>query len=189
MQTRTRHAVHEVRHYAKGGSLSPHNSSTRQTKVKFADKTAGNVNTSDGGLRQTMKKQVEESLKEDTRSASQSEKYEYSSKLREKKNYVYYVSGVGYVTKEEEEKPKPVVKKEEEHYIERKHIIDNYQYHETKNIKKANKTSNVFHKRLAQPFEVTEQIKTTKKIPEFSDDNEIYEVPVKKNVQKVNQRN
>lgn len=188
---RSRHEVHEVRHFSKGPSNPPFTSSNnnRQNRVKFANTTANfNSNSSDGGLRQTMKKQAEESLK-DTRSASQSEKFEYGSKLREKKNYVYYVSGVGYVTKEEEEeKPKPVVKKEEETYIERKHIIDNYQYHETKNIRKANKTSNVFHRRLAQPFEVTEQIKTKKGVPysEVVDQKEIYEVPLKsRNVQKI----
>ena len=173
---RTRHAVHEV-HYSKGNSLPSSTTNVRKNKVKFSNTTINFSNpTSDGGLRQTMKKQAEESLK-DSRSASQSKKFEYSSKLKEKKNYVYYVSGVGYVTKEEEEKPKPIIKKEEETYIQRKHIIDNYQYHETKNIKNEKKKSNVFHRRLAQPFEVTEQIKTKKKNPyiEINDDNNFYE--------------
>ena len=89
---RSRHEVHEVRHFSKGPSNPPFTSSNnnRQNRVKFANTTANfNSNSSDGGLRQTMKKQAEESLK-DTRSASQSEKFEYDSKLLEKNMFITF---------------------------------------------------------------------------------------------------
>lgn len=91
------------------------------------------------------------------------EKFSYAERVKEKKNYVYYVSGIGYVTKEEkiEKKvpPKPVeIKEREVHSIvnkkkERKgELVDNFEYHETKAISNKNKESIVFHGRLGDPF-------------------------------------
>ena len=84
------------------------------------------------------------------------EKFEYSEKLREKKNYILYVSGMGHEKKqieEIEEIPKPEPPK----VIEVKEIIDNYGYHETKNVKKQNpkRLSITHHERLSTPFERT----------------------------------
>ena len=159
-KSRTKNEVHKVQ-YATNVNFPPN----------LHDRSNSSQPASDNWLRMTKKKQAEASLNDDD--GRLSKKYEYASKLREKRNYVYYVSGVGYVTKEEEPeppKPKPisipkVVNKEEEAFIERKKIIDNYQYHETKDLSNANKTSNVFHKRLAQPFEVTQQVKVKKIVP------------------------
>ena len=86
------------------------------------------------------------------------EKFEYSEKLKEKKNYILYVSGMGYERKqieEIEEMPKPEPPKEK--VVEVREIIDNYEYHETKNVKKKDKrrTSITHHERLSTPFERT----------------------------------
>ena len=86
------------------------------------------------------------------------EKFEYSEKLREKKNYILFVSGMGHEKKqieEIEEMPKPEPPKEK--VIEVKEIIDNYGYHETKNVKKQNpkRLSITHHERLSTPFERT----------------------------------
>ena len=140
-----------------------------------------------------------------SRSFTSNDKSTFGSKIREKKNYIYYVSGVGYVNSKEESKlkKKPISSKKptspktistktilpknisqkpipktktqllkavkknenEDSFVQRKKLIDNYQYHEIKNIKKGNKESNVIHKRLAQPFEYIEQIKNNKNTP------------------------
>ena len=83
------------------------------------------------------------------------DKFEFAEKLREKRNYVLYVSGVGHETKEIEEiddfmpQSPPT-----EEIIEERQIIDNYQYHETKNCKKNQKKLNTtHHERLSIPFE------------------------------------
>ena len=86
------------------------------------------------------------------------EKFEYSEKLREKKNYILYVSGMGHEKKqieEIEEIPKPEPPKEE--LIEVKEIIDNYGYHETKDVKKkdSKRLTLTHHERLSTPFERT----------------------------------
>ena len=86
------------------------------------------------------------------------EKFEYSEKLKEKKNYILYVSGMGHLRKqieEIEEMPKPEPPKEK--VVEVREIIDNYEYHETKNVKKKDKrrTSITHHERLSTPFERT----------------------------------
>ena len=95
------------------------------------------------------------------------EKFEYSEKLKEKKNYVLYVSGTGHERKqieeiEEVEKPEPPKEK----VVEIHQIIDNYGYHETKNVKKVDKRrkSITHHERLSTPFERT----TLKKFSSFS---------------------
>ena len=104
------------------------------------------------------------------------EKFMYSGKLKEKENYLYYVSGIGYVNKDGvptkpdnkpkeikvlSNKPKPMRKVEERVTItlqstrpERKggELLENFEYHETKEIGKKNKESLVVHKRLGDPF-------------------------------------
>ena len=104
------------------------------------------------------------------------EKYVYSGKLKEKENYLYYVSGIGYVNKDGvptkpdnkpkeikvlSNKPKPTRKIEGRVTItlqntrpERKggDLIENFEYHETKDIGKHNKESLVVHRRLGDPF-------------------------------------
>ena len=85
------------------------------------------------------------------------EKFDYGEKAREKKNYVYFIAGQGQEKTEIEEmeqirgKPKKCEK-----IVEEKEIIDNYQYHETKDIrKKKEKDSQTHHQRLCTPFERT----------------------------------
>ena len=104
------------------------------------------------------------------------EKFMYSGKLKEKENYLYYVSGIGYVNKDGvptkpdnkpkeikvlSNKPKPMRKVEERVTItlqstrpERKggELLENFEYHETKEIGKKNKESLVVHRRLGDPF-------------------------------------
>ena len=97
------------------------------------------------------------------------EKFEYAEKLREKKNYILYVSGEGHEKKLLEEieiTPKPEPPKEK--VIEVKEIIDNYGYHETKNVKKKNpkRLSITHHERLSSPFERT----TLKRFSSYTSD-------------------
>ena len=104
------------------------------------------------------------------------EKYTYSGKLKEKENYLYYVSGIGYVNKDGvptkpdnkpkeikvlSNKPKPTRKVGERVTItlyntrpERKggKLIENFEYHETKDLGEHNKESLVVHRRLGDPF-------------------------------------
>ena len=104
------------------------------------------------------------------------EKYMYSGKLKEKENYLYYVSGIGYVNKDGvptkpdnkpkeikvlSNKPKPVREVGQRVTIilqntrpERKggELVDNFEYHETKDLGKNNKESLVVHRRLGDPF-------------------------------------
>lgn len=104
----------------------------------------------------------------------QKEKYEYKGKLKEKENYLYYVSGIGYVTKEGvkvdnkpkeikvlKEKPKPTREVGPRQTItlhntrpprKQGELIENFEYHETKDIGKHNKESLVVHKRKGDPF-------------------------------------
>ena len=84
-------------------------------------------------------------------------KYEISEKLKEKKNYIMYHSGMGHeknVIEEIEQIPQP----KKEKIIEERQIIDNYEYHETKNLKKKKdprRLSVTVHQRLSSPFERT----------------------------------
>ena len=99
------------------------------------------------------------------------EKFEFAEKLKEKKNYILYVSGMGHKKKlieELEEAPKPEPPKPKEKVVEVKQIIDNYGYHETKNVKKKDpkRTSITHHERLSTPFERT----TLKKFSSFTTD-------------------
>ena len=85
------------------------------------------------------------------------EKFDYGEKIKEKQNYVLYVAGQGQEKKEIEEIEElgtNIDKKER--IVEQKQIIDNYQYHETKDIKKKHaRNSQTQHKRLCDPFERT----------------------------------
>ena len=85
-------------------------------------------------------------------------KYEFAEKLKEKKNYLMYHSGMGHeknVIEEFEQIPQP---EEKEKIIEEREIIDNYGYYETKNLKKKKdpkRLSITHHERLSTPFERT----------------------------------
>jgi len=86
-------------------------------------------------------------------------KFEYAEKLKEKKNYILYVSGMGHERRQIEEIEEMVAKPEppKEKVVEVREIIDNYEYHETKNVKKKDprRTSITHHERLSTPFERT----------------------------------
>ena len=86
------------------------------------------------------------------------DKFEYSKKLSEKKNYILYASGMGHEKKELEEIEQIPLPPEKERIIEERQIIDNYEYHETKNLKKKTdpkRLSITHHERLSSPFERT----------------------------------
>ena len=86
------------------------------------------------------------------------EKFEYAEKLKEKKNYVLYVAGEGHEKKQIEEiEQLPLPEPPKEKIVEVKQIIDNYGYHESKNIKKQDprRLSVTHHARLSTPFERT----------------------------------
>lgn len=114
----------------------------------------------------------------ETRSAStgQKDKFSYAGKLKEKQNYLYYVSGIGFVDKDgkqvkQDNKPKEtkVIKNPpkptrpigprititiQNKRPERKggELVENYEYHETKNFGDHNRESIVVHRRLGDPF-------------------------------------
>ena len=85
------------------------------------------------------------------------EKFDYGEKAKEKENYVLYVAGQGQEKKEIEEMEQFAGRpKKQEKIVEEKEIIDNYQYHETKDIKKKHKkNTETHHQRLCSPFERT----------------------------------
>ena len=85
------------------------------------------------------------------------EKFDYGEKAKEKQNYVLYVSGQGQEKKEIEEMEQITGQtKKKEKIVEEKEIIDNYQYHETIDIKKKHrKDTKTHHERLCSPFERT----------------------------------
>ena len=61
-------------------------------------------------------------------------KFEFAEKLREKKNYIMYHSGMGHeknVIEQLEKQPDPGQK-----IIEERQVIDNYGYYESKDLKK-----------------------------------------------------
>ena len=102
--------------------------------------------------------------------------YEYKGKLKEKDNYLYYVSGVGYVTKDGQpapdnkpkeikvlkEKPKPIravgqrvtitLQSNRPPRKKEGELVENFEYYESKELGKNNKESIVVHKRLGDPF-------------------------------------
>ena len=98
-----------------------------------------------------------------TRKTVYGEKYDYGEKVKEKRNYILYASGTMREKKEieqieqiEQPQPQPTILEEHE-------IIDNYKYHESKNIRKQNpnRLSFTMHKRLSGPFEKTTYTQVT----------------------------
>ena len=85
------------------------------------------------------------------------EKFDYGEKAKEKQNYILYISGQGQEKTEIEEMEETYGgAKKKEKIVEEKQLIDNYQYHETKDIRKKNpKNSQTHHERLCSPFERT----------------------------------
>ena len=84
------------------------------------------------------------------------EKFDYGEKIKEIDNYVLYIAGQGQEKKEIEEIEELPQNGKNERIVEQKQIIDNYQYHETKDIKKKHaRNSQTKHKRLCDPFERT----------------------------------
>ena len=85
------------------------------------------------------------------------EKFDYGEKAKEKLNYILYISGQGQEKTEIEEMEEIYGgAKKKEKIVEEKQLIDNYQYHETKDIRKKNpKNSQTHHERLCSPFERT----------------------------------
>ena len=86
------------------------------------------------------------------------DKFEFAKKLKEKKNYILYTSGMGHEKKEIQEIEQIPQPPEKGKIIEERQIIDNYEYHETKNIKKKKNPrvqSITHHERLSTPFERT----------------------------------
>jgi hypothetical protein len=144
-------------------------SQTTKTKKIEITKNLGIPRHSVGSVKPLIKETVAEVK-------GHKEKYVYSGKLKEKENYLYYVSGIGYVNKDGvptkpdnkpkeikvlSNKPKPTRKIEGRVTItlqntrpERKggDLIENFEYHETKDIGKHNKESLVVHRRLGDPF-------------------------------------
>ena len=103
------------------------------------------------------------------------EKYVYSGKLKEKTNYLYYVSGIGYVTKEGvpvkdnkpkeikeiKAKPKPtrvvgervtIVIQNKKPERKKGELVENFQYHESKDLGKNSRQSIVIHRWKGDPF-------------------------------------
>ena len=114
-------------------------------------------------------------------SSQQKDQYSYAGKVKEKNNYMYYVSGIGYVTKEEADEanrakketkvyqsnysksksvPKPIIRNErttitiQSKRVEKKggKLVDNYEYYESKDIKNKDRDTIVIHRRLGDPF-------------------------------------
>ena len=85
------------------------------------------------------------------------EKFDYGEKAKEKENYVYYIAGQGQEKTEIEEMEQITGQpKKNEKIVKEVQIIDNYQYHETKDIKNKNsKNTETRHQRLCSPFERT----------------------------------
>jgi hypothetical protein len=85
------------------------------------------------------------------------EKFDYGEKAKEKQNYIFYISGQGQEKTEIEEMEEIYGgAKKKEKIVEEKQLIDNYQYHETKDIRNKNpKNSQTYHERLCSPFERT----------------------------------
>ena len=155
---------------------------TTKTVVKNGNQTSQKTETTtkikkDFGVprqsRQFTFGEIKESL---STTNGQKDKYSYAGKLKEKQNYLYYVSGIGFVDKEGKpvkqdnkpketkvikNKPKPMRQVGQRVTItiqnkrpERKgdELVENFEYHETKDFGKHNRESVVIHKRLGDPF-------------------------------------
>ena len=129
------------------------------------------------------------------RSFSSKQKFSYSGRIREKNNYVYYVSGVGYVNKDGETKPqekkvnkpksKPqsiqrpetiVIKSKKDEDTGERELVDNYQYHETKDLKRENKKTLVTHRRLCEPFYQSVSRRSKKKYSSYTEKPRIHQI-------------
>lgn len=114
-------------------------------------------------------REAKEEIVRSKRTTTKVEKTEKGEKVVERRNYIYYVSGVGYVKSQEEandilrkrfeEKKrvkverKPERKPEPQPRIEEQgEALDNYQYQESKNIRKMNpkRESITIHHRLSK---------------------------------------
>jgi hypothetical protein len=85
-------------------------------------------------------------------------KFEFAEKLKEKRNYIMYLSGMGHEKKVIETIEQIPQDEPKDKIIEERQIIDNYNYHETKDLKKKKdprKVSVTHHQRLSSPFERT----------------------------------
>ena len=126
------------------------------------------------------------------KSFSSKQKISYADKVCEKNNYIYYISGVGYVNKNEENKtekkltkanlpprpkPNPInrtnpikiqIQQKKVNEQTKKDLLDNYQYHESKSLKKENSKGTVSHKRLCEPVNSYTN-KTTKKFSSYTE--------------------
>ena len=146
------------------GRVSKYSSYSYNTGSSYLN----NLRNEDKGKTSSLFNKYGPGVKE-TRSESygNKEKYTFAGTVKEKDNYLYYVSGVGYVNKEGEpikkeravSQPKPIIKDErEEIKIETKRIeeqgelVDNYNYKESKYTKNKDKDSIVIHRRLGDPF-------------------------------------
>ena len=147
----------------------PAQTTTTTTKRSRIQKDLGiprnSINTINGGIQEFI-----DSVE------GKKEKIVYKGKLKEKSNYLYYVSGIGYVDKDgvpakkdnkpkeiivTKKKPKPVREVGKRVTItiqnvrpERKggELIENFNYYESKNIDERNRESIVIHRRLGDPF-------------------------------------
>lgn len=83
------------------------------------------------------------------------EKYNYGGKAKEKENYVLFVAGQGQEKTQIEEIEQIIDNpRKKEKIVEEREIVDNYQYHEIKDIKNTNqRNSETYHQRLCSPFE------------------------------------
>ena len=121
---------------------------------------------------------VSKDIRSYSTSSQQKDQYSYAGKVKEKSNYMYYVSGIGYVTKEEADEanqakkenrvyqsksksvPKPIIRNErvtitiQSKRAEKKEgkLVENYEYYESKDIKKQDRNTIVIHRRLGEPF-------------------------------------
>ena len=133
------------------GRVSKYSSYSYNTGSSYLN----NLRNEDKGKTSSLFNKYGPGVKE-TRSESygNKEKYTFAGTVKEKDNYLYYVSGVGYVNKEGEpikkeravSQPKPIIKDErEEIKIETKRIeeqgelVDNYNYKESKYTKNKDK--------------------------------------------------
>ena len=125
-------------------------------------------------------------------SFSNKQKYSYTGTVNEKNKYTYYVSGQGYKNKNEENKndkksikinqlpqrphqyqiPRPTQIKIQQKRVteaDRKELVDNYQYHETKNLKKDGEKNLVSHRRLCEPFYSVVHSRYSKKYSSYTE--------------------
>ena len=137
-------------------------------------KSGGKTKTQIGGVNE--KKNVIQHKDGKIAITEKEKKFEESGVTRKKRNYVMYESKLG--TEKEKNmqiykdakkpKPKPVEPRKEEKIIQKKKVLqylDNYQYHETKEIKDndPNKVSIVTHQRLGDIVGGTYEVNTYQK--------------------------